>query len=195
MTKSIENVTYLVGNLLDHPGRFIIQGCNAQGVMNSGVAKAIRTKYPNAFARYRETYERNGNELSLGDVVVADCGRHIVFNAITQDRYGYDDKQYVDYDAIKAALKKTALIIRQTTQEINTSSESQYYNRMYVEQPLRDDLVLATPLIGAGLGGGDWMVIHTILSDVSVMDVVRPVVYIKEQAQYDKIMKMFDDKL
>lgn len=196
---NIGKVEYRIGDLLDYPGRFIVHGCNSQGVMNSGVAKAIRERYPLAFTRYRDTYERNGNHLSLGDVVVADCGTHVVFNAITQDRYGYDDKQYVDYEAIKQSLMTTRTIINQTADQIKgkfypyewsliTRSETK-------EQPLVDDKAIAMPLIGAGLGGGDWVKIHQILEQPHVLGDLKPIVYIKEQAQFDKVMKMLDEHL
>jgi O-acetyl-ADP-ribose deacetylase (regulator of RNase III) len=34
------------GNIVDLSRGFIVHGCNAQGAMNFGVAKAIRDKYP-----------------------------------------------------------------------------------------------------------------------------------------------------
>lgn len=33
-------IQYKTGNLLDTPDSYIVHGCNAQGVMGSGVAKA-----------------------------------------------------------------------------------------------------------------------------------------------------------
>lgn len=153
-------IEYRFGNLFDYPGRHILQGCNAQGVMGSGVAKTVRALYPHAYNTYRAHYERYG--LRLGEVVVADCGKHVILNGITQQFFGGDGGLYVDYQAIRTVIRNCNAIVQKDGQT-----------------------ELALPLIGAGLAGGEWQVIAQSIEEESA---VKPVVYIHEQHVYDRIL-------
>ena len=42
-----------LGDICSVNSGIIVHGCNAQGVMGSGVAKAIRLKYPQVFEDYK----------------------------------------------------------------------------------------------------------------------------------------------
>jgi O-acetyl-ADP-ribose deacetylase (regulator of RNase III) len=132
---------YTEGNLLDAPHRMIVHGCNSQGVMGSGVARAIRDKWPEVYQQYRQRYQLAG--LQLGDVVLAytDDGK-IVANCITQDFYGKDGKHYVNYDAVAVCMNKLKEICE----------------RLKITE-------VAMPLIGAGLGGGDWNILREIIQE------------------------------
>lgn len=123
------------GNLLSARTPFIMHGCNAQGVMGSGVAKALRDYNERIFRDYRRAYETDG--LKLGDVIPVDGGDWIVLNAITQEFYGRDGKRYASYDAITEAVLNT-----------NTLASGQ---------------AVAMPMIGCGLGGLRWSVVKQIL--------------------------------
>lgn len=135
-------IEYKKGNLLDVTEGIIVHGCNAQGVMGSGVAKAIREKYPECFSYYK--YEYDHFTLVLGTVVWYDCPSPNftlwIANAITQQHYG-TDRRHVNYWAIANTFKE---IFRQA------------------------NVVKATvhfPKIGAGLGGGNWDIIEAIIND------------------------------
>lgn len=131
----------------------IVHGCNAQGVMGSGIAGALRDKWPSVYQAYRRHYNKVG--LRLGDSVTVgstQIGRGhprvldfleatvaelpanvIVVNGITQFRYGKDRNiRYVDYDAIEAVFARAAALARVT------------------------GLPLHFPLIGCGLANGEW---------------------------------------
>lgn len=105
----------------------IIHGCNAQGVMGSGVAKIVKDLYPHAYLAYKQVHRRYG--LKVGQVVVAPqvLDGPIIANAITQEFYGRDGKQYASYDGIIVALEQVA---------------KQF-----------PDKEIHLPLIGGGLGG------------------------------------------
>ncbi|ESQ88967.1 hypothetical protein ABAC460_14395 [Asticcacaulis sp. AC460] len=47
-------IIYKTGDLLEAPERVICHGCNAQGVMGSGIAVPIRNRYPMVFKAYRD---------------------------------------------------------------------------------------------------------------------------------------------
>ena len=129
---------YTVGNLLKAKERYIAHGCNAQGVMGSGVALAIRKVFPEAYNAYRQQHELNG--LELGDVMYVLTRLHpqkVICNCITQKFFGKSNDRFVDYDAVQ----KSMISIRE-----HTNNET-----------------IAMPKIGAGLGGGDWKVISKII--------------------------------
>ena len=149
----MNKIIYRKGNLLDTDCMLIAHGCNAQGVMGSGVAKAIRAKYPDAYNEYKKRYDNQG--LNLGDIIPVVIYQHhnkIIINCITQEFYGRDsDKIYVNYTAIEQCMRK-----------INN-----YYS-------IGVDCI-ALPKIGAGLGGGDWNAISDIIE--RELTNIQPIVY------------------
>ena len=137
--------------MVDATQKFILHGCNAQGVMGSGVAKDIRTKYPSAYDKYKLVQRLDG--LHLGDAfsVAQDDGK-VIINAITQEFYGREvGKRYCSYDAISECIRR-----------LNFTPD-------YCGQSV------AMPKIGAGFGGGDWRVISLIIEKESTN--FQPVVY------------------
>jgi len=140
-------IKYAEGGLLnekfDEEYNLIVHGCNCFHTMGSGVAKAIKDKYPDAYRADKELTDK-GDRDKLGRVCAAMIPESdlIVVNAYTQYEYGSDGKKYVDYDAVRSAMEKIK----------ETFSEKDYKIRM--------------PKIGAGLGGGDWEKISEIIDDV-----------------------------
>lgn len=116
----------------------IIHGCNCFCTMGAGIARQIRTHFPQAWEADLAT--ASGDRSKLGSYskacVNTPSGQLYVINAYTQYHYS-GDGVLVDYDAIKkvfSALKK------------------QFSgNRM------------AYPKIGAGLAKGDWNMISKII--------------------------------
>lgn len=97
------------GNLLDSEAQLILQQVNCSGAMNSGVAKAIREKWPVVYEKYKDFVMRKCDGELLGYVQpVTINDNQKVFNLFGQHRYGYDGERYTSYDAIDSCLKKTA---------------------------------------------------------------------------------------
>ena len=152
-------IEYIKGDLFSTHIVTIVHGCNAQGVMGSGIAKIIRERYSKAYDRYRKEYEVN-NHLKLGRIIPVPCGDRIndpknfkiIVNAITQEFYGKDGKRYVSYDGVAESMK----------------SINHFYEIYGISE-------LAMPQIGAGLGGGDWNVLAAIIE--SEFKSVKPYVY------------------
>jgi O-acetyl-ADP-ribose deacetylase (regulator of RNase III) len=144
---------YIKGNLLDHNGP-IAHGVNCQGKMASGVAKAIRDKYPEVFIDYivclEDCISHSLLEPPLGEVVTSNVidgdSNRLIFHIFTQEFYGNDGKKYVDYGAIRKGFK-----------ECNSTLGKHDYGTV----------VLGIPKIGAGLGGGDWNIIEQIINDAT----------------------------
>src|ERR1051325_10192924 len=93
------------GDFITGDEPMILHGCNAQGEMGSGAAKAVRTAFPCAYIAYRTAYLTQG--LKLGEVIWAIDSGHgkIIANGITQEHYGAGDRRYVSYDAIRDVLR------------------------------------------------------------------------------------------
>lgn len=134
-------ITYKKGDLLTSEETIIMHGCNAQGKMGSGIAKAIKEKYPVAYSDYRSQMP-----LSVGEVYpvtvehnyyTKSTDKRIVVNAITQKNYGFDGVRYFSYDGFVKVVEKM--------------------NELFPFQKV------GIPKIGAGLGGGSWDVIEKIL--------------------------------
>ena len=161
---------YKVGDLTKAPEYCIAHGCNAQGVMGSGVAKAIREAFPDAYRVYRSYYESQ-HGLQLGANCYWDNDEKLIVNMITQDRYGKDGRRYVNYEAIATCLEGV-------DHEGRTRTELQ--GKPYDQNPFDS---VALPKIGAGLGGGDWKVIRAIIE--SSCKFLQPVVYVMNESEID----------
>lgn len=134
-------MTIRLGNVLNVETGFIVHGCNAQGVMGSGIARAIKDTWPPVFEFYRSEYERRGFE--LGDVQFHWVAYNkIICNAITQEFFGGDGKRYVDYDAIETAFTKV------------------------LAHAKVENLPIHYPLIGIVRGGGSYKTITEIIDRV-----------------------------
>jgi O-acetyl-ADP-ribose deacetylase (regulator of RNase III) len=149
-------IEYRKGNMFDTDIRVLAHGCNAHGVMGSGVARIVRDDYPGAYNAYVAAIKDAAYALTdtMGTIIPVETKGKVIINAITQHDYGRDGKRYVSYDAVSDAMR-----------ELNT------YCAIWEEVTQ-----VAMPLIGAGLGGGDWTVIEAIIE--SELTDVQPVVYI-----------------
>jgi O-acetyl-ADP-ribose deacetylase (regulator of RNase III) len=116
-------VHYVNGNLLDSDCPIICHQVNCQGAMNSGVAKAIRTKWPEVYSEYKEKYDRakdaaSNNKEKLTTAATYLLGRiqcvqvysqkeskiKEVVNMFAQETYGYNSALYTSYDAFMRCL-------------------------------------------------------------------------------------------
>lgn len=155
-------IKYVKGDLLQASERCILHGCNAQSTMNSGVAKLIRAKWPSAYTVYKASEQHDGMRLGVVTYAQQDDGK-IIFNGITQEFYGrVPNRCYVSYEAIKEVI-----------QAMNYFME--HPDGLFEEGEIPS---VAMPMIGAGLGGGDWEIISKIIEEESIS--FQPVVYYLE---------------
>ena len=152
-------VTFHNGNILDSGADIICHQVNCQGAMNSGVAKAIRQKWPKVYTEYKAKcdYEEatvndlcggcenpiDWSECLLGDiqVVLVDENKAVI-NMFAQQYYGYDQKRYTSYDAFWYCLGRIKRIIN-------------------------PEKTLAFPArIGCVRGGANWNVILKMIEEV-----------------------------
>ena len=133
------------GNLIAYAqaGKFdlIVHGCNCQHVMGAGIAVEIKKAFPEAYRADLNT--PRGSRTKLGTISVANVTQGvarplIVVNGYTQFYYG-DRHLEFDYDAIRSVFN----IVKQRF----------------------SGMKIGYPLIGCGLGRGEWPKISAIIDE------------------------------
>lgn len=123
-------------------GKFdvIIHGCNCQCTMGAGIAKTIKSRFPEAHEADCATPKGANDKLgTFSEATITRSGtRFVVVNAYTQfDWRGSGVK--ADYQAVRSVMKAV---------------KSRFTG-----------LRIGYPLIGAGLAGGDWTIISQIIDE------------------------------
>ena len=105
------------GDLLDADVDFICHQVNCQGKMRSGVAKAIRERYPKVYEQYMWLYNGSKGQDLLGKIQIVPLysemsqfkannkSPYACINMFAQNNYGYDGKQYTSLEAFKSCLE------------------------------------------------------------------------------------------
>lgn len=139
------------GDLLDVDQGFIVHQVNCQGVMGSGVAAAIRFKYPSVYSEYKRFVANVYNPaLLLGQIQLVPVTDSLtVVNLFGQQKYGPGDRLYTQYGAVRSGFKELAM-------------------RTEVNDPIR-----VPHLMGCALAGGDWDIYSQIIKEeIGVGDVL-----------------------
>lgn len=96
-------ITHKTGDIFTTELNAIGHGVNTQGVMGSGIAVAIKEKYPDVYKIYREVCLRGG--ISGGDLLVVQSmvdGKYI-FNLASQEKTGPN----ATYDFLRSSVRKS----------------------------------------------------------------------------------------
>jgi O-acetyl-ADP-ribose deacetylase (regulator of RNase III) len=128
-----------IGNLMNVTSGHIVHGCNAQGVMGSGVALAVKRKFPGAYEDYIAQYQTCGLVLGRAYLHVATEELYI-WNALTQEGFGAPTRN-TSYDAIQTCFEEINDLVGQCV--------------------IPDHIHI--PMIGAARGGGNWEIIREII--------------------------------
>ncbi|KKL86436.1 hypothetical protein LCGC14_1944720 [marine sediment metagenome] len=121
-------IDYIEKSVIDVETGIVAHGVNCQGKMGSGVAKAIRAKWPIVY----EEYKKQSTEVPGSCLIVTINDSLHVANCYTQKFYGYDGNKYADPNAIGRSMEVVGIF-------------ADMYN-----------LPVFMPKIGCGLGGLDW---------------------------------------
>lgn len=148
------------GNALDVTTGLIVHGCNCQGVMGAGIAWEIKNRFPEAFHIYDQVHRSRG--LKLGEISWSEVSPNkFIVNANTQDGFGRDHRQ-VSYDAIADCFAEV----------VKLADTLETHRKVKLE--------IIFPMIGAGLGGGNWKVISGII-DAVIPDTMSKVLYLLQK--------------
>lgn len=166
-------INYTKGDLLDAPEYIIVHGANSLGVMSSGVALAIKKKYPSAFKHYKKYIDWRTSDpnrsipVETGDLVPVRINEdRLVINAITQYEYGRDkNRLYADYEGFRRACINIRSIVATTNQT-----------------------EVAMPFICCGLANGSWSVISNIIEEELISYSISVNIYYMSDKEKDSII-------
>jgi len=133
------------GDLLNAKADYICHQVNCQGVMGSGVARAIRGRWPLVYEKYKAVCRDYGDRRAdlLGQVLgVRVDDDTAVINIFGQYGYGKDGACYTNLNALRRGCEEIAANARPGSS---------------IAMPYR---------IGCGLGGGDWEKVMDMLAEV-----------------------------
>jgi len=122
---------YIEKDLTTINSGIVAHGVNCSGAMNSGVARAIRNRWPLAYERFQK-HPKGHAVLGQADIVYIPDEEIIVANCYTQVFYGYGGGKYADPGAIQKSLARVFQIANLHAYPV------------YI------------PKIGCGLGGLSW---------------------------------------
>lgn len=135
-------INIINGNLFDTDADIICHQCNCQGVMGTGVAAEVKSRYPHVFADYRKDYE--DGKLSLGYVCFSNAtDTTVIANMCGQDKYGYDGSKYTNYDKLQMCFDEVV-------------KYAYKYNCQKIAFPY---------LMSCHRGGGDWNIVYEMIKN------------------------------
>lgn len=139
------SVNVIIGDLLNAKELIIGHQVNCQGVMGSGIARALRDKYSTLYPSYkRYCSQHNSPDELLGHCQIVQEGSRYIANLFGQVDYGRQKSRvYTNYEALRTSL--------------TTLREYAVQNQLSVALPYG---------IGCGLANGDWDVVSEILEQV-----------------------------
>ena len=140
--KMSNEIKEIQGDFFTNDAQMIVHGTNIRGVFGAGIAVPIKKKYPLNFKAYEFACIEG---VDLGEVIFNDeDDGTIIANALTQDLGKLtEDGLPISYKAIRDCMRN--VLSHAIDNNITT---------------------IAMPRIGAGLGGGDWDKIKTIIDEV-----------------------------
>jgi O-acetyl-ADP-ribose deacetylase (regulator of RNase III) len=139
-------VIEIQGDLLESDCNIIAHGCNCFNTMGSGIARAIRTKYPEAYKADCKTVKGDPTKLGKYTYTAVYYAEPLlpnklwfILNLYTQYTFGTEVKQ-LDYEALANCLEglKTFCANYPTAK-------------------------IGLPRIGCGLAGGDWLIVKAFI--------------------------------
>lgn len=135
-------IHYIKGDLIELAQKgeidVLVHGCNCFCTMGAGIAKQVRETWPEAYQADLATKSGDIKKLGTCSSAVIGLNTLVVVNAYTQFDFG-SGTCHVDYKALRRALQW----VRGT-----------WYDKH-----------IGLPHIGAGLAGGDWGIIRSIIEE------------------------------
>ena len=145
MYKISNNIENIIGDILEVPTQMICHQVNCQGVMGAGLAKQVRTAYPQVYELYKQYCEKQTEKANLlGRVQFIKCPNNVIIaNCFAQFGYGRGALQ-TSYAAFRLCMLKIKNFCK--TNSINC-----------VSIPYK---------MGCGLAGGNWEIISKIIAEI-----------------------------
>lgn len=147
LRNSTENISYLHGDLLESHANIIVHQVNCMGVMGAGLARQIRSKWPNVYNEYRALCDEVSAPRDLmgkAQMVSVEPGCSVA-NCFAQQDYRRAGQNIclTDYGSLSLALNE----VREFATSINARA-------------------VALPFeLGCGLAGGDCNIVRDIIDE------------------------------
>ena len=143
-------IKYINQDITEEDSGVIVQGVNCQGVQGSGVALAIRKKWPKVYSEYKQFCDTTpSKEMLLGHNNIVHINSDLlIVNAFTQLSYGRDGKEYASYDAIRSCMNKLMKTL-DTMKSLDIDTDN----------------IVKMPMLGCGLGGLNWVGVSRIIRE------------------------------
>jgi len=193
------NFPIINGNILDVEAGTIVHSVNCMGVMESGVAKQIKDKYPEHYKQYLLNcleYKDKKNLLGtffssfhyrsdfINKVGLLKPGFFIcgIFGQYEYNKFGMSYKQQTDYEKFFNALYS----MYEYTSEYSDPKISYKFvdsesTHITVEYDAKMSSILYMPYrIGCGLGGGDWNEMKKRFNEFQIKCPLMPIVFVKK---------------
>jgi O-acetyl-ADP-ribose deacetylase (regulator of RNase III) len=143
------NMRFVIGDLLDHfeagDVDAIVHVCNCQGVMGSGLALQVKSRFPDAYDAYIRSMSSTEIDNRLGTISFSKHeDKRFIFNLHAQFYYGSGKHRYLNYEALYKCLCSVA-------------SHMKMYNVNSLGIPY---------LLGCNRAGGDWKIVHAMIEAV-----------------------------
>lgn len=138
-------ITIINGNLFSAQEGIICHQVNCKGVMGRGVAKTFKAQYPLAFNQYQSLCNDFVADELLGTILM----RAETDNNWTCCMFAQDDWRGYGCNTDYAAFRECCDAIKRQIKALHLGN-------ITINMPYG---------IGAGLGGGEWKIIHSILEE------------------------------
>lgn len=129
------------GDLLNVRDGCIVHQTNCRGVIGSGIAKQIRDRWPQVYHAYKEMCDTTNPYDLFGDCQFVFVDNLCIVNLFGQLNYSMEKMIYTNYEAFRSCCKIMEHHIPYT------------------------DRISIPYGIGCGLGGGDWDIILSIITE------------------------------
>ncbi len=145
-----EEIRIVEGDVLTTSDPVVVHCCNTRNTMNSGVARALRQRFPEIYLVDSNLFEANPDGL-LGHCelvpITTDLDKtaiKYIANLYGQKNYGYEGARYLDYEAFYTSLHT----LRMKMESLKLKRVSMPYK------------------IGCGLAGGHWPVVEAMIKHI-----------------------------
>jgi|SRR5579875_999647 len=125
----------------------IVQQVNCQGIIDSGLAKAIYKRYPQVYEHHRVEYELGLLELGYASYIEVATDKYIA--NICGQPYGIENKGYTDYNALFSGL----MDVKTMAKYLNTDVVIPYH-------------------LGCSLNRGSWDIVLSMIEEIFKGDIV-----------------------
>lgn len=148
MKKGLHDMIKTVdGNILEASEDIICHQVNCKGVMGAGLAKQIKSKYPNVYKEYKQLCTEQGDGLLSSVQLISTNDGKTIANLFAQTGYGRKRMQ-TDYDALRSCLQSLKDTVTHSNEKKNQTSIAIPYG------------------IGCGLAGGDWTIVEGMIEEI-----------------------------